>query len=158
MGDFVHKEAVESLLNLMCQESEDSNYPFSKIAYRNNFRHSLWMLPGVKEAKALSKMLQSHPIFSQFTIVNVAGNGDEEEKTADALAEVTPAIGQQPHQSYTITLSCGKLTTGVSVPAWTAVFMLAGSLNTSASSYMQTIFRVQTPAEINGKITRKFFR
>lgn len=156
-GDFYHKEAVESLLNLMCQESETSNYPFSKAIYRDNFRHSLWMLPGVKEAKALSQILQAHPVFSQFTIVNVAGKGDEEEKTADALTKVENAITNRPQETYTITLSCGRLTTGVSVPAWTAVLMLAGSVNTSASSYMQTIFRVQTPATINGKVKEQCF-
>ena len=156
-GDFYHKEAVESLLNLMCQESETSNYPFSKAIYRDNFRHSLWMLPGVKEAKALSQILQTHPVFSQFTIVNVAGKGDEEEKTADALTKVENAITNRPQETYTITLSCGRLTTGVSVPAWTAVLMLSGSVNTSASSYMQTIFRVQTPATINGKVKEQCF-
>ena len=156
-GDFYHKEAVESLLNLMCQESETSNYPFSKPIYRDYFRHSLWMLPGVKEAKALSQILQTHPVFSQFTIVNVAGKGDEEEKTEDALKKVENAITNQPQETYTITLSCGRLTTGVSVPAWTAVLMLSGSVNTSASSYMQTIFRVQTPATINGKVKEQCF-
>ena len=50
----------------------------------------------------------------------------------------------------TITLSCGKLTTGVSVPEWTAVFYMKGNDNTTASTYMQTIFRVQTPAVIDG--------
>ena len=51
---------------------------------------------------------------------------------------------------HTITLSCGKLTTGVSVPDWTAVFYMKGNDSTSASTYMQTIFRVQTPAVIDG--------
>jgi hypothetical protein len=49
------------------------------------------------------------------------------------------------------------LTTGVSVPEWTAVFMLAGSANTSATTYMQTIFRVQTPATIKRKNKRGLF-
>ena len=156
-SDFYHKKEVESLLDLMCQESEASNYPFSKAIYHDNFRHSLWMLPGVKEAKALSQILQAHPFFSHFTIVNVAGKGDEEEKTEDALKKVENAITNQPQETYSITLSCGRLTTGVSVPAWTAVFMLSGSVNTSASSYMQTIFRVQTPATINGKVKEQCF-
>jgi len=155
--DFYYRKEVESLLNLMCEESETSNYPFSKAIYRDNFRHSLWMLPGVKEAKALSQILQAHPVFSQFTIVNVAGKGDEEEKTADALKKVESAITNKPQETYTITLSCGRLTTGVSVPAWTAVLMLSGSVNSSASSYMQTIFRVQTPATINGKVKEQCF-
>jgi hypothetical protein len=87
----------------------------------------------------------------------VAGDGDEEEANEEALKKVEKAISDKPHETYTITLSCGRLTTGVSVKAWTAVFMLSGSHNTSASSYMQTIFRVQTPATINGKVKEECF-
>lgn len=156
-GSFLHEKDVRSFLNLICKEDEESNYPYSSVEYRDNFRHSLWMVPGVKEAKALSAMLQIHPVFGQFKIVNVAGDGDEEESNEEALRMVEKAISEQPHETYTITLSCGRLTTGVSVKAWTAVFMLSGSHSTSASSYMQTIFRVQTPATINGRIKEECF-
>lgn len=64
------------------------------------------------------------------------------------------AINGAGNDGYTITLSCGKLTTGVTVPEWTAVFMLAGSFSTSAASYLQTIFRVQSPCNKDGKIKR----
>lgn len=156
-GEFLHKSDVSSFLNLICKEDSESNYPYSTDEYRNNFRHSLWIVPGVKEAKALSSMLQTHKVFSQFKIVNVAGDGDEEEAKEEALRKVQNAISDKSHETYTITLSCGRLTTGVSVPAWTAVFMLSGSYNTSASSYMQTIFRVQTPATINGQVKEECF-
>lgn len=156
-GDLLHEKDVSSFLNLICKEDKGSNYPYSTEEYRNNFRHSLWMVPGVKEAKALSSLLQSHPVFGQFKIVNVAGDGDEEEAKEESLNKVKNAISSKPHETYTITISCGRLTTGVSVPAWTAVFMLSGSFNTSASSYMQTIFRVQTPAIINGRIKEECF-
>jgi len=156
-GDFLHKKDVLSFLNLICKSDDESNYPYSTKEYRDNFRHSLWMVPGVKEARALSTLLQSHPVFSQFKIVNVAGDGDEEEANEEALKKVEKAISDKPHETYTITLSCGRLTTGVSVKAWTAVFMLSGSHNTSASAYMQTIFRVQTPATINGKVKEECF-
>lgn len=156
-GKFLHEQDVLSFLNLICKADNNSNYPYATNEYRDNFRHSLWMLPGVKEAKALSTLLQAHPVFSQFKIVNVAGDGDEEEANEEALKKVQRAIGEKPHETYTITLSCGRLTTGVTVPAWTAVFMLAGSFSTSASSYMQTIFRVQSPATINGKIKEECF-
>ena len=156
-GEFVHKKDVSSFLNLICKKDEDSNYPYSTEEYRENFRHSLWIVPGVKSAKALSAMLQSHPVFSQFQIVNVAGEGDEDQERDDALELVNKAIGKKPEETYTITLSCGRLTTGVSVKAWTAVFMLAGSFSTAASSYMQTIFRVQTPAVIGGKVKEECF-
>ena len=156
-GEFVHKKDVESFLNLICKKDSDSNYPYSTEEYRDNFRHSLWIVPGVKAAKALSAMLQSHAVFSQFQVVNVAGEGDEDLERDDALELVNKAIGNKPEETYTITLSCGRLTTGVSVKAWTAVFMLAGSFSTAASSYMQTIFRVQTPATIGGKVKEECF-
>ena len=156
-GEFVHKKDVESFLNLICKKDSDSNYPYSTEEYRDNFRHSLWIVPGVKAAKALSAMLQSHAVFSQFQVVNVAGEGDEDQERDDALELVNKAIGNKPEETYTITLSCGRLTTGVSVKAWTAVFMLAGSFSTAASSYMQTIFRVQTPATIGGKVKEECF-
>ena len=156
-GKFIHERDILFFLNMICKESEEGNFPYSTVEYRENFRHSLWMVPGVKEARSLSSLLQIHPVFSQFTIINVAGDGDEEETKEDALKKVQNGITQKPHETYTITLSCGKLTTGVSVPAWTAVFMLSGSFNTSASSYMQTIFRVQTPATINGRVKEECF-
>ena len=156
-GEFLHKKDVLSFLNLICKSDKESNYPYSTEEYRDNFRHSLWMVPGVRAARALSALLQSHPVFSQFKIVNVAGDGDEEEANEEALRKVEKAISDKPHETYSITLSCGRLTTGVSVKAWTAVFMLSGSHNTSASAYMQTIFRVQTPATINGKVKEECF-
>jgi hypothetical protein len=156
-GKLLHENDVRSFLNLICKADDQSNYPYATQEYRDNFRHSLWMVPGVKEARALSAVLQAHPVFSQFQIVNVAGDGDEEEANQEALKKVENAIGTNPHETYTITLSCGRLTTGVSVKAWTAVFMLSGSFNTSASGYMQTIFRVQTPATINGRVKEECF-
>ena len=93
-------------------------------------------------------MLQNR-IFSQFNIVNVAGTGDD--NGYEALDAVERAIGDNPDDTYTITLSCGKLTTGVTVKPWTAVLYLAGSYSTSASSYLQTIFRVQSPSSYGGK-------
>lgn len=156
-GDFIHETNVKQFLDLLTKEDIDSNYPYSTEEYRQNFRHSLWMIPGVKEAKALSKLLQEHPVFGQFTIANVAGDGDEEEEEKEALKKVEKAIGPNPEDSYSITLSCGRLTTGVSVKPWTACFMLSGSFNTAASTYMQTIFRVQTPAVIGGKQKEECF-
>ncbi len=156
-GNFIHESSVKQFLNLLTKEDKDSNYPYSIQEYRENFRHSLWMIPGVKEARALSKLLQEHPVFSQFGIVNVAGDGDEEVDSSDALEAVEKAMGKHPEETYTITLSCGRLTTGVSVKPWTACFMLAGSYSTAASTYMQTIFRVQTPAIIGGKQKEECF-
>ncbi len=155
--NFIHERDVSAFLNLLTKEDKESCYPFASEEYRNVFRHTLWMVPGVKEAKALSALLQRHPVFQHFHIVNVAGDGDEDEENRGALEMVNEAIGKDPDQTRTITLSCGRLTTGVSVPAWTAVFMLSGSYNTAASSYMQTIFRVQTPATINGRVKEQCY-
>lgn len=156
-GGFCHEKDVRAFLNLLTKEDNDSLYPYANEEYRNIFRHTLWMVPGVKEARALSAMLQTHPVFQHFKVVNVAGDGDQDEESRDALEAVEQAIGKDPDATRTITLSCGRLTTGVSVKAWTAVFMLSGSYNTAASSYMQTIFRVQTPATINGRMKERCY-
>lgn len=156
-GTFVHEKDVRAFLNLLTEDDKESCYPFANDEYRNIFRHTLWMLPGVKEARAMSALLQSHPVFQHFKVVNVAGEGDEDEESKDALKAVEESIGRDPDSTRTITLSCGRLTTGVSVKAWTGVFMLSGSYNTAASSYMQTIFRVQTPATINGRVKEQCY-
>ena len=149
-GKFVHENDVNAFLDLMVTEDANSGYPYSTKEYRDMFRHTLWMVPGVKEAKALSELLRSHPVFKNFGIANVAGEGDkyEEEHSNDALELVRKTIEEN---DYSITLSCGKLTTGVTVKEWTAVLMLSGSYSTAAAQYMQTIFRVQSAGAIDGK-------
>lgn len=150
VGDFIHESDVRSFLGLITKPDSESLYPYSNDEYRAMFKHTLWMVPGVKEAKALSKLLREHPVFSHFGIANVAGEGDdfEKEHSEDALDLVRNTI---KNNDYSITLSCGKLTTGVTVKEWTAVFMLAGSYSTVAAGYMQTIFRVQSAGQIDGK-------
>lgn len=91
-----------------------------------------------------------------FHIINAAGDGNIEDKNGSALADVLDNIRGNAKKNitkkdYTITLSCGKLTTGVSVPEWTAVLCMKGSENTPAANYMQTIFRVQTHAVLEGR-------
>jgi len=156
-GTFVHDMDVDRFLNLMCKDDEESLYPYSNDEYRRIFRHTLWMVPGVKSAKALSTKLKMHPVFGAFDVVNVAGDGDEEQESIEALKAVEKAIGKDPDATYTITLSCGRLTTGVSVKPWTGVFMMAGSFSTSAAGYMQTIFRVQTPYSHNGRMKEQCY-
>ncbi|MBW4741577.1 Eco57I restriction-modification methylase domain-containing protein [Prevotella melaninogenica] len=151
-GGFVHERDIDHFLSLLTTDDEDSLYPYSNDKFRQIFRHTLWILPGIKAAKALSRKLAEHPVFGLFNVVNVAGDGDDEEESRDALELVNKAIGNDPDESYTITLSCGRLTTGVSVKPWTGVFMMAGSYSTSAAGYMQTIFRVQTPYTHNGRM------
>ena len=154
---FIHERDVERFLDLLCKDDKESLYPYSNDTFRRIFRHTLWLVPGVKSARALSIKLKSHPIFGKFQIVNVAGNGDEDEENAEALQMVNNAIGEDPDETYTITLSCGRLTTGVSIKPWTAVFMMAGSFSTSAAQYMQTIFRVQTPFTNHGRMKEQCY-
>lgn len=135
-------------------------YPFSTDEFRDHFKHTFWLLPGVKEAAALKELLDEHDIFGtengMFHIINAAGDGNIEDKDGSALADVEDNIRGNTKKNitkkeYTITLSCGKLTTGVSVPEWTAVLCMKGSENTPAANYMQTIFRVQTHAVLEGR-------
>ena len=156
-GTFVHDKDVDRFLDLLCMEDKDSLYPYSNDEFRRIFRHTLWLVPGVKAAKALSAKLKVHTVFGMFQTVNVAGNGDEDEENDEALQMVNKAIGDDPDVTYTITLSCGRLTTGVSIKPWTAVFMMAGSFSTSAAQYMQTIFRVQTPFTIHGRMKEQCY-
>lgn len=157
---FVHEGAVRRFLDKLVEESDSSMYPFSTDEFRDHFKHTFWLLPGVKEAAALKELLDEHDIFGtengMFHIINAAGDGNIEDKDGSALADVEDNIRGNTKKNitkkeYTITLSCGKLTTGVSVPEWTAVLCMKGSENTPAANYMQTIFRVQTHAVLEGR-------
>ena len=165
-GKFLHEEQVLAFIKKLCQTSTDSHYPFSNDDYRKCFRHTLWVVPGVKEAQALKKLLERTPLCTKlgFKVVNVAGNSEDDEQRGDALDKVLNAIGidkksgiDDSDQTRTITLSCGRLTTGVTVRPWTAVLYLKGSDTTAASTYMQTIFRVQSPHTINGMMKSKCY-
>ncbi len=139
---FVHENDVKAFLDLLCKDSADSNYPYSTELYRFSLSHTLWVLPGVAEAAALSRLIKSHPTLSQYYVINVAGEGDDDQDNSDSVNNVKRNIATHER---TITLTCGRLTTGVSVPEWSAVFMLCGGAKISAAFYLQTIFRAQTP-------------
>jgi superfamily II DNA or RNA helicase len=153
-GAFMHEKDVSKFLDLITTESE-SNFPYSKSNYRENLRHTLWMVPGVKEARALEKLLNKHPVFTNFNIANVAGDGNEEVAERKARKLVKDAITNKPLDNYSITISCGKMTRGVSVPEWTAVFMLNNI--SKAGPYLQTVFRGQTPWEYEGIVKSECF-
>ena len=151
VGDFVHEDDVRRFLDLISGDSPKSRYPFATQEHRDLFRHTLWMVPGVASAKALSALLRKHRYFKSYGIANVAGEGDDyEERHFDSALELVKKTIRE--NEYSITLSCGKLTTGVTVPEWTAVLMVAGSAVASAAQYMQTIFRVQSPGDLGGKM------
>jgi len=142
-GKLIHEKSVLKFLNLITTEN-NSQFPYSTKEYRNYIKHSLWMVPGVKEAAALKELLKTHPIFRNFGVANVAGDGDI---SSSALKLVRKTIEEN---EYSITITCGRLTMGVNVPEWTAVFMLSNT--TSATTYLQTAFRCQTPHSEKGKM------
>lgn len=166
---FVHEDDVRAFLKLMTKDGENKelNYPFATSEYRDYFQHTLWSIPGVDAVRCLSAILREDKednYFRDYEIVNIAGKGDSDierenednatrdKKETEALAKVQNAI--RTHEK-TITLTCGRCTTGVSVPEWTAVLMLSGSYETKAARYLQTIFRCQTP--FRGKTKRECY-
>jgi len=145
--DFVHDADVTMFLDLLKNEDKESFYPYCCDQNRGFFRHTLWMVPGVEAGRALSKKLQEHEYFKQYEIINVCGDGDEEKPSTQATKEVRDGVANywKREKVGTITLSCGKLTTGVTIPEWTGVLMLKGGNTTDAKLYLQTAFRVQGP-------------
>lgn len=155
-GRFVHEPEVSEFLDLLCKKDAENNFPFSTNEYRQMFRHTLWVVSHVNEAAALEQLLKEHKIFRHFDVVNVAGRNETDEQNENALDKVLKAIGDNPEKTSTITISCGRLTTGVTVAPWTAVFYLKGG--DRAATYMQTIFRVQSPYRTpNGKIKKECY-
>lgn len=155
-GRFVHEPEVSEFLDLLCKKDAENNFPFSTNEYRQMFRHTLWVVSHVNEAAALEQLLKEHKIFRHFNVVNVAGRNETDEQNENALDKVLKAIGDNPEKTSTITISCGRLTTGVTVAPWTAVFYLKGG--DRAATYMQTIFRVQSPYKTHeGKIKKECY-
>lgn len=149
-AQFVHKEMIKKFLDLLVDDSLHTKFPYATKEYRNYNKHSLWLLPNrVKIIEAMEGLLKDHPIFGsgQFGIVNISGNNIDDDEDEDAKNRVAKAI---KNNEYTITLTGQRLTTGASVPEWTAVFMMSDT--SSATTYLQTAFRCQTPAKINGKL------
>ncbi len=119
--------------------------PFSDTTLLNVLSHTLWFLPNVASCYAMYNLLRQkqNNFFDDYKIIVCAGM--KAGIGLDALAPVKAAMGD-PLVTKTITLSCGKLTTGVTVRPWAGVFMLR-NLN-SPETYFQTAFRVQSPWEI----------
>ena len=150
-GYFLHNDDVNRFLDALTTQKK---FPFSTPELRDELRHTLWMLNRVDSAKALAKKLKQHPVFRDYEIVLAAGDGklDDDEVSAQAFDKVRKAIAEH---DYTITLSVGQLTTGVTIPEWTAVLMLSNMK--SPALYMQAAFRAQNPCLFNrdGKFLRK---
>lgn len=149
-AEFVHEAMVRKFLDLLVDNTLPTKFPYATEEYRNYNKHSLWLLPNrVKVIEAMEKLLKDHRIFgsNQFGIVNISGNNQDDDEDKDAKDRVTKAI---KNHDFTITLTGQRLTTGASIPEWTAVFMMSDT--SSATTYLQTAFRCQTPAETDGKL------
>jgi len=149
-AEFVHESMVKKFLDLLVDDTLSTKFPYATKEYRNYNKHSLWLLPNrVKVIEAMEKLLKDHFVFgsNQFGIVNISGNSPDDEEDKDAKDRVVKAI---KNHEYTITLTGQRLTTGASIPEWTAIFMMSDT--NSATTYLQTAFRCQTPARIDGKL------
>lgn len=150
-GRFVHESSVDKFLDAMTTQTK---FPFSTDELRNELKHTFWLLNRVESAKALAKKLQEHPVFCSYEIVLAAGDGklDDSEETQKSFDKVRAAIAEH---DKTITLSVGQLTTGITIPEWTAVLMLSNVK--SPALYMQAAFRAQNPCMFKegGKYFRK---
>ena len=149
---FKHADAVKSWLDLIRGQYLPTNIdslktgkrppmPFSDARLSACLNHTLWFLPNVAACKAMKALLDNHSFYKAFKAVCCAGG--EAGMGADALKPVEEAITENPLNTRTITLSCGKLMTGVSVKAWAGIFMLRNT--SSPETYFQAAFRVQTP-------------
>lgn len=145
-GYFEHEAEIVKFLDCL---TTNEKYPFSTPELRNEIRHSFWLLNRVASAKALEKLLRKHDAFKDYTVILAAGDGRSNDDTdpveaRKSLDTVRAAIANaEKSDGKTITLSVGQLTTGVTVPEWTAVIMLSDL--SSPAQYMQAAFRAQNP-------------
>ncbi len=138
-GKFAHDADVDKFLDALTRQEK---FPFSTPELRNELKHTFWLLNRVASAKALAKKLKLHPVFKDYEIILAAGDGrlDDDDENEKSFDKVTKAIAAY---DKTITLSVGQLTTGVTIPEWTAVLMLSNMA--SPALYMQAAFRAQNP-------------
>lgn len=150
---FKHQDAVQKWLDLLRGQYLAQNIdelrskvrppmPFSDMRLRNSLSHTFWFLPSVNSCRAMAKLLaqQANSFYHEYKVIVCAGS--KAGIGVKALGPVEDAIGN-PLLTKTITLSCGKLTTGVTVPAWSGIFMLRNT--SSPETYFQAAFRVQSP-------------
>lgn len=152
-GKFKYEKEVQKWITTL---STHEKYPFSTPELRNELKHTFWLLDRVASAKALAKLLKNSFGFSEYEIVLAVGDGKNDDsdlnESGKSLDKVRKAISDG---KKTITLSVGQLTTGITIPEWTAVLMLSNLK--SPALYMQAAFRAQNPWEYseNGKHFRK---
>jgi hypothetical protein len=152
-AEFKHKDEVQKWLDIirgsyaatqvdnLKQGSKKPPFPYSDVRLLPYLQHSFWFMPDVASCQAMANLLaEKHNTFwSKYKVLNVSGT--KAGIGLEALPPVRKAIGSG-HETSTITLSCGKLTTGVTVPQWSSILMLRNLK--SPESYFQAAFRVQS--------------
>jgi len=155
IATFKYEDEVQKWLDLIRGSFEEATtdylklgtkkppLPFSHAPLLNVLNHTFWFLPSVASCHAMCNLLKQrqNKFYHDYTVVIAAGH--QAGLGVQALPPVLEAMTDNPLASKTITLSCGKLTTGVSVKPWTGIFMLRNS--SSPETYFQAAFRVQTP-------------
>lgn len=122
--------------------------PFSDARLLGLLSHTLWFLPSVASCFAMANLLKQRQnrFYHDYNVIVCAGTGAG--IGLDALYPVQVSMGN-PLKTKTITLTCGKLTTGVTVKPWTGIFMLRNLK--SPETYFQAAFRVQSPWEVRNE-------
>jgi len=143
--EFEHDAAVDKFLDLLASEDERIfASPFNNNKIKKHLNHMFWYFDRVNSVKAMRRKLETHWYFKQYVMVTAANDNDGEGR--DTLNIVKKAIQNNPR---TITLSCGKLNTGVTVPEWNSIFLLCDT--EAAETFWQTAFRVQSPNKEENK-------
>lgn len=154
-AEFTHKNDVQSWLNLIRGQHQPTSvdalragtrppFPYSDTHVLPYLNHSFWFMPTVASVHAMENLLHESQnaagFWGDYTIVNAAGPG-----AGIGIAALPPVRAKisDGFQTKTITLSCGKLTTGVTVPQWSAILMLRNLQR--PETYFQAAFRVQSP-------------
>jgi len=140
--DLIRGSYRETSLDNLKMGAKKPPMPFSDSRLKNILTHTFWFLPSVASAYAMRNLMQQrqNTFWHDYKIVVAAG------KQAGIGVEALPPVYEamdNPLETKTITLSCGKLTTGVTVKPWTGIFMLRNS--SSPETYFQAAFRVQSP-------------
>ena len=140
--DLIRGSFTETTLDNLKLGAKKPPLPFSHAPLLNVLSHTFWFLPSVASCNAMRNLLsqKQNKFYHDYKIIVAAG------MSAGIGVEALPPILEamdNPLETKTITLSCGKLTTGVSVKPWTGIFMLRNS--SSPETYFQAAFRVQTP-------------
>ena len=150
--DLIRGSYLETTVDELKLGAEKPPMPFSDTRLLNVLNHTLWFLPNVSSCYAMANLLaQRQNAFYHDYTVNVCA-GTEAGIGVKAVEPVRRSMGD-PLSTKTITLSCGKLTTGVTIKPWTGIFMLRNL--SSPETYFQAAFRVQSPWEITDDSGKK---